>query len=172
MNFVICILVELSENVAFFFCSVTPNLADVAQTQFVLFNHSSSLWCPAEGGPAPHIVWRKNGAVVQNSTSVRYPLTITEEENNSSYSCEVDSNGRLDKKTINLLVESKFVKLHFDFKRSWHIYIYSKFNFSLLHFTLCSQNNSDNKIHKILGKYVYVIGLHAVQFGNNWMKTN
>ena len=88
----------------------------MAKTQFVLFNHSSSLWCPAEGGPAPNIVWRKNGAVIQNSTSVRYRLTITEEGNNTNYSCEVDSHGGLDKKNISVVVEGKFVKLYFYFK--------------------------------------------------------
>ncbi|CAH3153369.1 unnamed protein product [Pocillopora meandrina] len=60
--------------------TVPANLSEVAQTQFVLLNHSSSLWCPAEGGPAPRIVWRKNGAVVQNSTSVRLLINVTKEK--------------------------------------------------------------------------------------------
>ena len=80
----------------------------VAETQFVLLNHSSSLWCPAEGGPAPRIVWRKNGAVVQNSTSVRLQINVTEEERNTSYSCEVDDHGLLKRKNISLVVESKY----------------------------------------------------------------
>ncbi|XP_022810542.1 slit homolog 1 protein-like [Stylophora pistillata] len=86
--------------------TVLANLTGVAQTQFVLLDHSSSLWCPAEGGPAPHIVWRINGTVVQNSTSVRYRLNITEEERIANYSCEVDSNGLLKRKNITLIVES------------------------------------------------------------------
>ncbi|PFX16597.1 Histidinol-phosphate aminotransferase [Stylophora pistillata] len=81
------------------------NLTTVAQTQFVLFNHPSSLWCPAEGGPAPHIVWRKNGAVMQNSTGVKFQLNFTEKERNANYSCEVDSNGLLQRKNISLVVE-------------------------------------------------------------------
>lgn len=81
----------------------------MAQTQFVLLNHISSLWCPAAGGPAPHIVWRRNGAVVQNSTSVRFQPIITEEEDNTNYSCEVDSHGGFEKKDISLVVESKFL---------------------------------------------------------------
>ena len=109
---------RIKRTLFFYFCLVSSNLKRVAQTQFVLFNHSSSLWCPAEGGPAPHIVWRKNGAIIQNSTSVRYRLTITEEENNTNYSCEVDGHGGLDKKNISLIVESKFVKLYFYFKSS------------------------------------------------------
>nr|XP_058952389.1 uncharacterized protein LOC131779819 [Pocillopora verrucosa] len=80
----------------------STNLKNVAETQFVLLNHSSSLWCPAEGGPAPRIVWRKNGAVVQNSTSVRLQINVTEEEGNTNYSCEVDDQ---EPKNISLVVE-------------------------------------------------------------------
>ena len=87
----------------------TLNLTLVKNTQFVLFNHPSSLWCPVEGGPAPHIVWRKNGVIVQNSTSVRYRLTISKEEKNSNYSCEVNAHGAVDQKNISLVIESKFV---------------------------------------------------------------
>ncbi|XP_022807411.1 uncharacterized protein LOC111344448 [Stylophora pistillata] len=82
------------------------NLTTVAQTQFVLFNHPSSLWCPAEGGPAPHIVWRKNGAIMQNNTGVKFQLNFTEKERDANYSCEVDSNGLLQRKNISLVVES------------------------------------------------------------------
>ncbi|PFX15442.1 Bone morphogenetic protein 1, partial [Stylophora pistillata] len=82
-----------------------PNLNLVSETQFVLLNHSSSLWCPSEGGPAPYIVWRKNGVIVQNSTSVRYRLTITDKENESNYSCEVNAHGRRDQKKISLVIE-------------------------------------------------------------------
>ena len=88
-------------------CLVSTNLTNVSETQFVLLNHSSSLWCPAEGGPAPRIVWRKNGALVQNSTSVRLQINVTEEERNTSYSCEVDDHGQLERKNISLVVESK-----------------------------------------------------------------
>ena len=89
-------------------CLDTTNLKNVAKThQFVLLNHSSSLWCPAEGGPAPRIVWRKNDAVVQNSTSVRLQINVTEEEGNTNYSCEVDDHGQLKRKNISLVVESK-----------------------------------------------------------------
>ena len=94
-------------NVLLCLCLVPTNLKNVAETQFVLLNHLSSLWCPAEGGPAPRIVWRKNGAVVQNSTSVRLQINVTEEERNTSYSCEVDDHGQLKRKNISLVVESK-----------------------------------------------------------------
>ncbi|KAJ7376916.1 G2F domain, partial [Desmophyllum pertusum] len=83
---------------------VEPNLNQVAETQFVLFNHFSSLWCPAQGAPAPYIVWRKNGTVVQNSTSVRYQLNITEEKN-QKYSCEVETPDGLVKKEISPIIE-------------------------------------------------------------------
>ena len=79
----------------------------MAKTQFVLFNQTSSLWCPAQGAPAPSIVWRKNGIVVQYSTSVKHPLTITE-ENNDKYSCEVKKENGFDKKEIRLVIESEF----------------------------------------------------------------
>ena len=97
----------------FEFVLVPASLSEDAQTQFVLLNHSSSLWCPAEGGPAPRIVWRKNGAVVQNSTSVRLLINVTNEERNTNYSCEVDSHGQLKRKNISLVFESKSVKLPF-----------------------------------------------------------
>ncbi|KAJ7385624.1 hypothetical protein OS493_015212, partial [Desmophyllum pertusum] len=84
--------------------TVAPSLDQVAKTQFVLYNHFSSLWCPAQGAPAPYIVWRKNDTVVQNSTSVRYELEITEEKN-EKYSCEVHRPDGLDKKEISLIVE-------------------------------------------------------------------
>ena len=89
------------------FLPVEPNLDKVAKTQFVLFNQTSSLWCPAQGAPAPSIVWRKNGIVVQNSTSVKHQLTITE-ENNDKYSCEVKKENGFDKKEIRLVIESEF----------------------------------------------------------------
>ncbi|CAH3158154.1 unnamed protein product, partial [Pocillopora meandrina] len=83
---------------------IEPNLDKVAKTQFVIFNQTSSLWCPAQGAPAPSIVWRKNGIVVQNSTGVKYQLTITE-ENNDKYSCEVKKENGFDKKEIRLVIE-------------------------------------------------------------------
>ena len=89
------------------FVPVEPNLDKVAKTQFVLFNQTSSLWCPAQGAPAPSIVWRKNGIVVQYSTSVKHQLTITE-ENNDKYSCEVKKENGFDKKEIRLVIESEF----------------------------------------------------------------
>ena len=89
------------------FVAVEPNLDKVAGTQFVLFNQTSSLWCPAQGAPAPFIVWRKNGSVVQNSTSVEYQLTITE-ENTDEYSCEVNGQDDVDKKEIRFVTESEF----------------------------------------------------------------
>ena len=89
------------------FLPVEPNLDKVAGTQFALFNQTSSLWCPAQGAPAPFIVWRKNGIVVQNSTGVKYQLTITE-ENNDKYSCEVKKENGFDKKEIRLVIESEF----------------------------------------------------------------
>ena len=95
------------EQLFFYFFPVKPNLDKVAETQFVLLNHSSSLWCPAQGAPAPVIVWRKNGTVVQNSTSVQYKLNITG-ENNDDYSCEVNTQDVFDKKRIRLVIESEF----------------------------------------------------------------
>ena len=89
------------------FLPVEPNLDKVAKTQFVIFNQTSSLWCPAQGAPAPSIVWRKNGIVVQNSTGVKFQLTITE-ENNDNYSCEVKKENGFDKKEIRLVIESEF----------------------------------------------------------------
>ena len=89
------------------FVPVEPNLDKVAKTQSVLFNQTSSLWCPAQGAPAPFIVWRKNERVVQNSTSVKYQLTITE-ENNDEYSCEVNRQDAFDKKKISFVIESEF----------------------------------------------------------------
>ena len=76
-------------------------------TQAVLLNSISSLWCPADGAPAPYIVWKKNGIVVQNSTAVRFQLKVAGEKN-SNYSCEVDRIGELLKKEIIPVAESKF----------------------------------------------------------------
>ena len=45
--------------------------------------------------------------MVQNSTSVKYKLTITE-ENNNNYSCEVKTQDGFDKGEIRLVVESEF----------------------------------------------------------------
>ena len=89
-------------------CLVPTSLKEVAKTQFVLLNHSSSLWCPAEGGPAPRIVWRMNGTVVQNSTSVRLRIKVAEQERNTKYSCEVNEHGQLKRINISLVVEGKF----------------------------------------------------------------
>ena len=89
------------------FVPVEPNLDKVAGAQFVIFNQTSSLWCPAQGAPAPFIVWRKNRRVVQNSTGVKYQLTITE-ENTDEYSCEVNGQDDVDKKEIRFVTESEF----------------------------------------------------------------
>ena len=89
------------------FVAVEPNLDKVVGTQFLIFKQTSSLWCPAQGAPAPFIVWRKNGRVVQNSTSVKYQLTITE-ENTDEYSCEVNGQDDVDKKEIRFVTESEF----------------------------------------------------------------
>ena len=97
----------LANNIYSCLCIVPTDLENVAKTQFVLLNYLSSLWCPAKGGPAPRIVWRKNGTVVQNSTSVRLQIYVTEEERNTNYSCEVDDHGQLKRKNISLVVESK-----------------------------------------------------------------
>ncbi|KAJ7385562.1 hypothetical protein OS493_015141 [Desmophyllum pertusum] len=85
---------------------VAPALTQVKTTQFVLYNHSSFLWCPAEGAPAPVIFWRKNGIVVQNTTSVRYKLDIVK-GNNVTYSCEVKNKDKLTKKEFVLYIESE-----------------------------------------------------------------
>ena len=98
---------RLANNIYSHLCLVPTDLENVAKTQFVLLNYLSSLWCPAKGGPAPHIVWRKNDAVVQNSTSVRLQINVTEEERKTNYSCEVDDHGQLKRKNISLVVESK-----------------------------------------------------------------
>ena len=45
--------------------------------------------------------------MVQNSTSIKYQLTITE-ENNDKYSCEVKEQDDLDKEEIRLVIESEF----------------------------------------------------------------
>ncbi|XP_078357249.1 uncharacterized protein LOC144642133 [Oculina patagonica] len=84
--------------------TVAPVLTQVKTTQVVLFNHSSYLWCPAEGAPAPTIVWRKNGIVVQNRTSVRYNMGIVK-GNNNTYSCEVKNDDQLAKKELALFIE-------------------------------------------------------------------
>ena len=44
---------------------------------------------------------------MQNSTSVRLQINVTEEERNTNYSCEVDDYGLLKWKNISLVVESK-----------------------------------------------------------------
>ena len=87
---------------------MTPILAKVATEQFVLYNRTSFLWCLAEGAPAPIIVWRKNGLVVQNSTSVRYSMGIVK-RSNGDYSCEVKKNNdEMIKEELVLFIESEF----------------------------------------------------------------
>ncbi|KAJ7375790.1 Tolloid-like protein 2, partial [Desmophyllum pertusum] len=86
--------------------TVAPVLTQVKTIQFVLYNHSSFLWCPAEGAPAPVIFWRKNGIVVQNTTSVKYILVIVK-GNNETYSCEVKNNDQLTKKELDLYIEKR-----------------------------------------------------------------
>ena len=88
----------------------TPTMIQVPKTQTVFSNRTSDLWCPVEGAPAPYIVWRKNGVVVQNSTSVRYQLVAAEE--NVNYSCEVRRDKEISKREISLNIESEFYFLH------------------------------------------------------------
>ena len=103
-------IVETTELISwiFFFNSETPILVQVATKQFALYNQTSFLWCLAEGAPAPIIVWRKNGLVVQNSTSVRYSMGIVK-RSNGNYSCEVKKNNEETiKEEIVLFIESEF----------------------------------------------------------------
>ena len=88
----------------------TPTMIRVPKTQTVILNRTSNLWCPVEGAPAPYIVWRKNGVVVENSTSVRYQLVP--EEKNVNYSCEVRRDKEISKREISLNIESEFYFLH------------------------------------------------------------
>ncbi|XP_022810416.1 slit homolog 2 protein-like, partial [Stylophora pistillata] len=81
-----------------------PTLEQAPKTQFVFLNRSSNLWCPVKGAPAPYIVWRKDGFVVQNSTSITLKLKITS-ENNVNYCCEVQSDGEIFRRNISLRVE-------------------------------------------------------------------
>ena len=103
-----------TQYVFFFFYQLpnvaTPTMIRVPKTQTVILNRTSNLWCPVEGAPAPYIVWRKNGIVVQNSTSVRYQLVATEE--NVNYSCEVRRDKEISKREISLNIESEFYFLH------------------------------------------------------------
>ena len=92
-----------------FFYSVTPVLSKVETKQVVLHNQTSFLWCLAEGAPAPVIAWRKNGLVVQNSTSVRYSMGIVK-RNNDNYSCEVKNNEKETmKKEFVISIESELL---------------------------------------------------------------
>ena len=85
----------------------TPTMIQVPKTQTVFSNRTSDLWCPVEGAPAPYIVWRKNGVVVQNSTSVRYQLVAAEK--NVNYSCEVRRDNNVSRSEISLSFEGEFI---------------------------------------------------------------
>ena len=82
-------------------------MIQVPKTQTVFSNRTSDLWCPVEGAPAPYIVWRKNGVVVQNSTSVRYQLVAAEK--NVNYSCEVRRDNNVSRREISLSIEGEFI---------------------------------------------------------------
>lgn len=77
--------------------------------QFVLYNHYSSLWCLAKGAPAPFVIWRKNGIIVLNSTSVRYELGIVK-GNKEIFSCEVKNNDQVTKNELVPFLEGEFWK--------------------------------------------------------------
>ena len=98
-------------NMCFFFYQLpnvaTPTMIQVPKTQTVFSNRTSDLWCPVEGAPAPYIVWRKNGVVVQNSTSVRYQLVAAEK--NVNYSCEVRRDNNVSRREISLSIEGEFI---------------------------------------------------------------
>ena len=82
-------------------------MIQVPKTQTVFSNRTSDLWCPVEGAPAPYIVWRKNGVVVQNSTSVRYQLVAAEK--NANCSCEVRRDNNVSRREISLSIEGEFI---------------------------------------------------------------
>ena len=92
------------------FYVATPTMTQVPKTQTVILNRTSNLWCPVEGAPAPYVVWRKNGVVVQNSTSVRYQLVAAEK--NVTYSCEVRRDDNVSRREISLSIEGEFYSLH------------------------------------------------------------
>ena len=96
-----CVIFNQLPNVA------TPTMIQVPKTQTVFSNRTSDLWCPVEGAPAPYIVWRKNGVVVQNSTSVRYQLVAAEK--NVNYSCEVRRDNNVSRREISLSIEGEFI---------------------------------------------------------------
>ena len=104
LNMCCCFFFNQLPNVA------TPTMIRVPKTQTVILNRTSNLWCPVEGAPAPYIVWRKNGVVVQNSTSIRYQLVAAEK--NVTYSCEVRRDNSVSRSEISLSIEGEFYSLH------------------------------------------------------------
>ena len=78
----------------------------VPNPQYVFLNRTSNLWCPVKGAPAPYIVWRKDGDVVQNSTSITFELNITS-KNDVNYSCEVRRDGEVLRRNISLIIEGE-----------------------------------------------------------------
>ena len=78
----------------------------VPNPQYAFLNRTSNLWCPVKGAPAPYIVWRKDGDVVQNSTSITFQLNVTS-GNNANYSCEVRRDGEVLRRNISLRIEGE-----------------------------------------------------------------
>ena len=102
--------------------------------QYVFLNRTSNLWCPVKGAPAPYIVWRKDGDVVQNSTSITFQLNVTS-GNNANYSCEVRRDGEVLRRNISLRIEGE-VSLF-----SWSISVLSVYIFDCLnpYIFICSK---------------------------------
>lgn len=69
------------------------------------YESRTSLWCQAQGSPAPVITWFKDGKLLQNSTSVVYSLPWNDQE--GSYICEAKNSFGSSRTTLLVFTQSK-----------------------------------------------------------------
>ena len=71
------------------FSLVGPMIASVAgERQPVCEGSQVVLTCEAEGNPKPYVAWKRNGNVLQNSTSTMYIISSVKRGDKGSYTCE------------------------------------------------------------------------------------
>ena len=83
-----------------FFYTDAPQYSLPLQRVTVLKWGDATLWCQAQGAPAPVITWRKDGKVLQNSTSVRYTISAWEAKEGDYECLATNSFGEKRKKLV------------------------------------------------------------------------
>jgi len=98
-------------SIAVSFFIVEPEIQSVTTDQSVLRGSSVKLGCPANGVPAPTVVWTKNGSDVvltkEESTAILFLKNVTKQHHEGVYHCAINNTEGSDDADVNIKVVGK-----------------------------------------------------------------